>query len=351
MQGRGYMKAAVTGATGFIGGKLVETLLESGWDVRCLVRNKKSADALRNNNIEIHYGDFGQQDTLTGFTQGADVVFHIAAMVSDWGELQEFRRINVDATRVLLDEAVNNGVRRFVHMSSSTVVWKSSLFEIHDLQDIDEAHPYPESYSDHYNETKAEAEKLVLDYSKSGKIETIVIRPSNVWGEGDTVILPRIVDAARKGLLYPIGYGKKISTPCNINNLASALLLASWKNDASGRIYFINDGVKIGYNRFVSDMLNAAGVEWEPGFTLPYSLMYSAAAVMEFLFRIAGSEKPPVLTRFAVSALAGSRSYSIERAVRELGYRPQTGYEEGMRKLKAWIEDNGGIDSIMKQRK
>lgn len=341
------MKIAITGATGFIGGKLAERLAESGYEIRCLVRNPVKAKKLRYLNAEIFEGDLGNEESLQGFLEGADMVFHIAAYVSDWGDREDFYRINVDATRNLLEQSLKYGVRRFIHISSSTVVWRSGLTEIHDLKDIDETFPYPEHHYDNYNKTKQVSEEVVSEYNGRDKLETVILRPSNVWGDGDNVILPRIVEAAEKGILYPVGYNKKTVTPCNVNNLVHALILSAHSDSAPGNTYFINDGLKIDYYRFISDQLSAAGIEWKPGFTLPYTLMYSAAYLLEQIYRFLNSEKPPVLTRFAVSALAGSRTYSIEKAERELGYEPPVGYEEGLEKLKDWIDcTTGSLDTV-----
>lgn len=333
------MKIAITGATGFIGGKIAEKLSSEGYDIRCLVRTPEKAGKLKELNAEIFHGDLSDHGSLDGFLNGIDTVFHIAAYVSDWGEREDFYRINVEATRILLDQSVAYGIRRFIHMSSSTVVWRSSLTEIHDLRDIDETYPYPDNHYDNYNETKEISEKLVLDYNNTSGLETVVIRPSNVWGDGDNVILPRIVDAARKGILYPVGYNKKVVTPCNVNNLVHAMALAANSDRAPGNIYFINDGKKIDYFNFISDQLDACGISWKPGFVIPYSVMYIFATILEYIYKVINSSTPPVLTRFAVSALAGSRSYSILKAREQLGYDPPVDYSKGMKMLRNWVRD------------
>ncbi len=342
------MRAVVTGGTGFIGGRLVEELVAKGHRVKCLVRDTSSVKMLKELGAELCHGDLGDSESLRRLPEGGDVVFHLAALVSDWGERREFRRFNVDATRTLLEASVKSGVKRFVHMSSSTVVWKSDFWSVHNLIDVDETLPCREQYNDYYNESKADAERLVLGFNNGNGLETVVIRPSNVWGAGDTVILPRIAAAARKGILHPMGSGGRTVTPCHVSNLARALLLAAVSDKAPGNIYFINDGVKIGYIDFLRKQLKAAGIDWTPGFSVPYKLAYSAAALMELIYRAGKSKKPPVLTRFAVAALAGSRSYSIEKARRELGYEPSVDLDEGMREMADWVKLLGGTDALLK---
>jgi nucleoside-diphosphate-sugar epimerase len=341
------VKAVVTGGTGFIGGRLVEELVSNGYDVRCLVRDTSDVKALKELGAELVHGDLGNTESLSKLPRGGDLVFHLAAHVSDWGEREEFYRYNVDATRTLLEASLKAGVKRFIHMSSSTVVWKSDFWNLNNLKDIDETYPYRDKYNDYYNESKAEAEKLVLRFCEETGLGTVVIRPSNVWGAGDTVILPRVAMAAKKGILFPMGSGERTVTPCHVDNLARALVLAAENENASGNIFFINDGVKISYMEFLTKQLKACGIDWNPGFSIPYKLAYALAALLELIYRAMGSKKPPVLTRFAVAALAGSRSYSIEKARRELGYEPSVDLDEGIRKMADWVNLLGGTEALL----
>lgn len=341
------MKAAVTGATGFVGGKLVEKLVEKGYEVRALARKTSDVSRLEKLGVEIYYGDLSDKDSLEKFPSGCELIFHIAAFVSDWGDKKDFYEQNVEATKTLLDASAKHNLKRFIHMSSSTVIWKSTFSEIHNLKNVDESYPYPEKYNDDYNETKSLSEKLVIKYNGKENLETVAIRPSNIWGAGDTVILPRIAEAALKGFLVNMGTSSKIVSPVNINNLIHGVLLAAESEKAPGNIYFINDGVEMDNTTFVKGELNAAGIEWEPKITVPYKIGYSIAFIMEMVFKILRSKKPPVLTRFAVSALSGSRTYSIKKAREQLGYEPVCSYQQGMNELKEWIDNIGGYKKLI----
>ena len=342
------MKAIVTGGTGFIGGKLVDTLVERGYEVKCLVRETSNVSRLKKLGVELCYGDLGDLEALRNLPEGGDVVFHLAALVTDWGQEDTFNKYNVLATKELLESSIAHGIKRFVYMSSSTVVWKSDFWNIHKLIDIDETYPYTENPTDYYNASKTQAEKLVLKYNDKEGLETTVVRPSNVWGAGDTVILPRVAMAAKKGILHPMGSGDRFVTPCHVQNLANSLLLLAENDKAPGNIYFINDGVKIQYMDFLTKQLNASGIDWTPGFSIPYKFAYSVAAILEIIFKITKSKKPPVLTKMAVAALSGSRSYSIEKARTDLGYQPSVNIDDGMGELKEWVIQLGGTDELLK---
>jgi nucleoside-diphosphate-sugar epimerase len=339
------MKAILTGATGFIGGKLAARLAARGYSLKCLVRRTSKVEALSNLGAELCYGDLSDPGSFGELMEGGDIVYHLAAMVSDWGPKEGFYRVNVEGTRNLLRAAKEAGVKRFVHMSTCSVLWKFNFWNIRNMIDIDEGYPYPESYKDPYNETKAGAEKIVTKCHNDAGLETVIIRPSGVWGAGDTVILPRLVKAAKKGILLSVGSGDKFVSPCHVENLVEALILAGESKNAPGNIYFINDGVRIEHIRFISLLLQAVGIDWSPKVSVPYSLAYALASLFELLAVV--SKKPPILTRFAVVAVGGSRTYSIEKAKEELGYQPIISLEEGLKQLGEWVRSIGGIEALL----
>ncbi len=341
------MKIALTGGTGFIGGKLAEILSARGYRVRCLVRKTSNVEKLNKLGVELSYGDLSDPGSFDELTKGADTVYHLAAMVSDWGEKEEFYKLNVEATEGLLNASKKAGIKRFVYMSTCSVLWKSDFWSVHNLVDIDESYPYPSSYNDYYNESKAEAEKLVIKFYQDTGLETVVIRPSGVWGAGDTVILPRLVKVAKKGILLPIGKGDGFVSPCHVENLVEALILAGENKNAPGNIYFINDGRKIEHLDFLSKLLKATGIDWSPKISIPYKPAYGLASLFELSARITKSKKPPVLTRFAVAAIAGSRTYRIDKARRDLGYEPAKGLEEGLDEIREWVRNIGGPEALI----
>ena len=342
------MKAILTGGTGFIGGKLATALISRGQEVRCLVRRTSRLGELRKLGVELCYGDLSDPGSFEALTKDGDVVYHLAAMVSDWGKKEEFYKMNVEGTRDLLRASQEAGVKRFVYMSTSSVLWKSDFWNVHNMVDIDESYPYPMSYNDYYNESKAEAERAVMRFFRDTGLETVIIRPSGVWGAGDTVILPRIVRVARKGMLLSVGSGDALVSPCHVENLIQAIILAGESENAAGNIYFINDGSKINHLEFLSLLLKAAGIDWSPKMSIPYKIAYGLASVFELIARMTKSEKPPVLSRFAIAAIAGSRTYSIEKARRELGYQPIIGLEEGLGQLENWVKSMGGIEGLLR---
>jgi len=336
------VKVMLTGGTGFIGGYLVGKLVARGDYVKCLVRKTSNVERLKSLGVELHYGDLLDFDSLLEATRGVDIVYHCAALVTDWGIRKEFYRVNVEGTRNVLKACEENSVQRVIHVSSNDVIWR---FDNH--IEIDEGYPYPKKYKHPYSETKAESEKLALKYNYEGRVEAVIIRPCIVWGPGDKVILPRIVQLAIKGGLVLIGNGSNLISLSYIENLTDAMILASEKREARGRVYFINDGIKITFADYISRLLTSLGIELSPLRSIPYFLAYGLASVMEVWAMLLKSKTPPVLTRYAVALMGRNLNYSIEKARRELNYHPRINLDEGLRQLKHWVDSIGGISALM----
>src|SRR3954454_14636519 len=150
----------ITGATGLVGGHAVEEALRRGHRVRALVRPTSDTRWLDQWGVERIAGDLEDERALRLGLAEADWIFNCAAKVGDWGTLDEFRRLNVEALRLLLEAACEAKVQRFVHVSSLGV------YEGRDHHATDETVP-PAAYSlDAYSRSKTEAEALVLQYHR-----------------------------------------------------------------------------------------------------------------------------------------------------------------------------------------
>src|SRR5919202_2385373 len=114
--------AFVTGGSGFIGGRLVERLVAEGWGVRALARTEAAAAVVAARGAEPVRGDLGDREALEAGAAGAELAFHAAAKVDDWGPWAEFRRVNVDGTRAVVEACRRSGVARFVHVGTEAAI-------------------------------------------------------------------------------------------------------------------------------------------------------------------------------------------------------------------------------------
>ncbi|MBN1810889.1 MAG: NAD-dependent epimerase/dehydratase family protein, partial [Anaerolineae bacterium] len=207
------MRVLVTGANGFVGATLCRKLVERGDSVRGLVRRTGDLSLLEGVLIEQVVGALDDLPSLVAATQDVEVVYHVAAAVSDWGPLAYFRRVNVEGTKNVLEAAIQNGVRRFVYVSSAAV------HSFVGAQDMDEQSPQlPTPFA--YCQSKREAEALALAYHSRGKIVVAIVRPGDVYGPGDRVALLRLSRLLESGLMAHIGPGEKLGAFTYVENLA-----------------------------------------------------------------------------------------------------------------------------------
>jgi 2-alkyl-3-oxoalkanoate reductase len=161
----------ITGATGLVGGHVTEEALKRGHRVRALVRPTSDTRWLDQWGVETVIGDLEDAQALNAGVTGADWVFNCAAKVGDWGTMAEFRRLNVEALRLLLDAACEVKLDRFVHVSSLGV------YEARDHHGTDETVPPAADSLDAYTRSKTEAEALVLEYHRRRGLPAAIVRP------------------------------------------------------------------------------------------------------------------------------------------------------------------------------
>jgi nucleoside-diphosphate-sugar epimerase len=319
--------AFVTGGSGFVGGALIRRLARDGWKVRALARSDSAVRAVADAGAEPVTGDLNDTRALREGATGAEVTFHAAAKVGDWGRPEEFERVTVQGTRDALAASREAGVRRFVHVGT-----EAALMAGQPLVNVDETAPLRPDSPAPYPWSKARAEQVVRDANGDG-FETVVIRPRFVWGRGDTVLLPRMIEMVKAGRFAWIGGGGQLTATAHIDNVAEGLVLGATKGKPGG-VYFITDDEPVVFRDFVSAMLRTQGVE-PPTRTLPAGVAGAIAAAGEGVWKTLRLKSQPPLTRFAVWVSSQECTIDISRAKAELGYTPRKTHEEGLAELRA----------------
>jgi nucleoside-diphosphate-sugar epimerase len=335
------MKALVTGGSGFVGKHLVQKLKEQGDSVRCLVRKESNKAPLEKMGAELAEGDITFYESVLEAAKGMDIIYHCAALVGMGPSRTEFYLINVEGTRNVLKACDVAKITRLVYTSTQSVT-----FDFTDKFNADENTPYPPRYKDFYSETKALAEREVLEAAKKGKVAAVAVRPTWVWGPGDTTIMPIMAKLARRRQLFLIGGGKAEASTSYVENVCDCLILAGRPNDISGETFFVTDDEKVTARAFITKMADAAGFP-RPKISIPYSVAYASAAVAEKLHSLSGSKKDPLMTRYGIALTGRNLTFSCEKAKRLLGYNPKVNIDEGMRRLAEWVHQIGGIDRLL----
>jgi nucleoside-diphosphate-sugar epimerase len=317
--------AFVTGGSGFIGGALIERLRAEGWEVRALARSEAAEQKVRERGAIPVPGDLDSEPMMREGASGAELAFHAAAKVEDWGDPAEFERLNVRGTENVIAACRGAGVRRLVHVGTEAALMAGTP-----LVNVDEDAPLRPDSPALYPSSKAKAEQRVRAANGAG-LETVVIRPRFVWGRGDTTLLPALVELVRAGKFRWVGGGRHLTATTHLDNTVEGLWLGATKAPA-GSVYFVTDGEPVVFREFVSKMLETQGVTPPTG-SVPAGVAGVSAVVAERLWRLLRRSGPPPVTRFTVWVSSQECTIDIGRAERELGYRPVKTREEGLREL------------------
>jgi len=316
----------VTGGSGFIGGRLVERLVAAGRRVRALARSDSSAASVQRLGAEAVRGDLGDRDSLAAAAAGAEVAFHLAAQLGEWGAWEEFERGNVTGTQNVLDACAEAGVKRLVHCGT-----ESALMAGQPLVHVDETAPLRPDSKAPYPATKAKAEQAVRAASRDG-FETVVVRPRFVWGKGDTTLLPEMKKTVEAGKWAWVGGGRNITDTAHVDNVVEGLLLAAEKG-RPGEAYFVTDGKPVVFRDFVTALLETQGVE-PPGRSLPAWAAAPLALVAESAWKVLPLDGEPPMTKFRSWLLTQECTIDISKARTELGYEPHVSHEQGLAELR-----------------
>jgi nucleoside-diphosphate-sugar epimerase len=319
--------AFVTGGSGFVGGALIERLRREGWDVRALARSERAAERVRELGAEAVSGDLGDGNSLRAGAEGAELAFHAAAKVEDWGDPADFERLNVHGTQNVINACREAGVRRLVHVGT-----EAALMAGQPLVNVDESAPLRPDSPALYSSSKARAEQLVRA-ANGDDLETVVVRPRFVWGPRDRTLLPALIEMIRSGRFRWVGGGGHLTATTHIDNTVEGLWLAGTRGEAGG-VWFVTDGEPVVFRDFITDWVGTQGVEI-PDKSVPAGVANPAASASEWLWRRLKRPGTPPLTRFSVWVSSQECTIDISRAERELGYRPVTTREEGLRQMRS----------------
>jgi len=326
----------ITGATGFVGGHVAEAAAARGDSVSTIARAESDTGLLNRLGATIHRGDITDPDVVRRAVEGADVIVHCAAKVGDWGPVEEYRAVNVDAMRSLLEACHNRPLHRFVHMSSLGV------YAARHHHGTDETEPPPPRHMDGYTQTKVEAEHLALDAHRLHGTPVVVLRPGFIYGPRDRTVLPRLAENLRAGRVRYIGDpDKALMNTIHVANLVDAVFLAVDNPKAVGQVYNLTDGERVSKRKFFGTIAQGLGTP-PPGRPVPLFLAKLAARIVEGRARRRGKKEAPRVTQARIKLLGLNLDFSIEKARRELGYSPKVNFDQGMNETLEWFKTSGG---------
>lgn len=328
------VKALVTGGGGFLGQRIVELLAERGDEVRFFARGDYP-NARRCGALGIR-GDLREPAAVRRAVDGVDAVFHVAAKTDIWGQEREYRSINVDGTRNVLDAMRETGVPRLVFTSTPSVVGYAT-----DVENGPQELPHAARHRNHYPATKAEAERMVCA-ANGPALATVALRPHLVIGPNDEKLMPRVIQRAAAGTLPVVGDGRNRVDLTYIDNAAWAHLDAAdairdFRCAPAGKAYFVSNDEPV----VLWDWLGRVFEEMKirpPAWRVSLGTANAIGGLMELAWSILPLRGEPRMTRFLAAGLARSHWYDMDPARRDLGYRVRVNMDEATQRTVAWLK-------------
>lgn len=320
------MRAFVTGATGFLGGRLVRRLLDRGWKVSALVRSPDRAVRLRELGVTLVPGDVTEPATLTGPMRRADALFHLAA----WYELGVPDRIgmylvNVKGTEHVIGAAVEAGVERILYCSTVAALGPGPPGSVGD-----EGRRHPGRFGSTYEETKWQAHERVREMAAGGA-PVVTVMPGAVYGPGDPSVLGAMLRFYGKGWLLACPFQDAGFSWVHVEDVAEGIVLAFEKAGAGEELILAGDNETIGglFRRLEPH----TGIR-PPRFRLPDGVVRAVAPLSPVVGRLVRAG--PRIVGDGLESIRGSWMFSSAKAERLLGYAHRS-IEDGMPETVRWL--------------
>lgn len=329
------MRALITGASGFVGSHIAERLVARGDEVRALVRPSSDISFLQKLGVELVTGDITDPTSLAPATDGIDVIYHTAAMVSDWGPWRDFERVTVDGTRHVFRAAADAGVPRILHVSTDGVYALSAFKGV-----VTEESPLETRFGwlDYYRRSKLAAEHIAGLYGDAGKTSVTIVRPGLIFGERDRAMFPGILGFLKSSSAAYVGRGDNKLPYVYVGDVAEACILGATSDEATGRTYNVVSDEHVTQKQVYDTIADAAGIR-RPTRHVPVKLLYAVAMAMEAWCLFARQRKVrPELTRYGVILLAYDFREDASRIRGELGWEAKVPMQEAVRRCVEAIE-------------
>eukprot|EP00188_Purpureofilum_apyrenoidigerum_P003803 Plantae.Rhodophyta-Purpureofilum_apyrenoidigerum.ctg407.p1 GENE.Plantae.Rhodophyta-Purpureofilum_apyrenoidigerum.ctg407~~Plantae.Rhodophyta-Purpureofilum_apyrenoidigerum.ctg407.p1 ORF type:complete len:412 (-),score=57.13 Plantae.Rhodophyta-Purpureofilum_apyrenoidigerum.ctg407:15-1142(-) len=333
------MCAVVTGGTGFVGWRLCQMLCERGAESVVVFDRADLPEAVtKHPQIKYVRGDIRDPELVSEVIRGANVVFHVAAVVGTFHPKELFEQVNYHGTMNVLDACKKHGISRLVLSGTPSTRFTGGGISGAKISDL----KMPENFVAEYARTKALAEKAVIG-ACSESFFTVCVMPHQVYGPWDCLFMPQLMYAAKQGKLRVFGSGENNISICYNDNYCHALILAANKLERGspvvGKSYIITDGGKVN----LWDMLDECSVYLGYGSIkakqrIPYWIMMLFASLAQFVSKVGGFTSR--FNTFTVKMLMIDRWFNIEEAVSDLGYKPLKTTEEAWPETLEWFKNN-----------
>lgn len=323
----------ITGATGFIGSRLVQTLLDRGFrNLRCFSRpysNKSRLQGMTNGTrVEMVEGNLLSPQDCVAAARDAAIIFHLAAGRGEKSIPDAFMN-SVVTTRNLLEAAVqHNCLKRFVNISSFTVYTNTNKPGRRLLDERCPVESHPELRGDAYDFAKAKQDEIVAEYGAKFGIPYVIVRPGYVYGPGNRGITGR-VGIGTFGVFLHLGGSNRIPFTY-VDNCADAIALAGLTEGVSGEVFNVVDDDLPSSRQFLR--LYKKNVRKFKSVYVPHALSFALCYLWEWYSRWSEGQLPPAFNTRKWNSFWKKTQYSNEKLKTRLGWTPKVPMTEGFRR-------------------
>jgi nucleoside-diphosphate-sugar epimerase len=320
-------RVLVTGATGFLGSRLVEVLVQKGYRVRALARKLSHIEKLKNLQTEIFFGDVGDADSLKPAFKDVDVVVHAAADTAGTEEGGQLSTLL--GTSNILDLCKEYKVKKLVYISSCSVYGVADYKKNGVVTETSSLEHFPEKRG-HYSNAKMKAEQLVADAMKKDELPVVCLRPGTIFGPGGEIYTPMMGFSLGTRMFIIIGNGEFRLPLVYIDNLIEAIVAAIEKDQSGSQIYNVVDPDNVTKKEYVELLLK----KLDPAaryFYFPYSMLYATVFFQEILTRLL--RRPPFLTCYRLTSSQKNIRYDSSKIQKDLVWGPSCSTKDAFEKI------------------
>lgn len=323
----------ITGGSGFIGSRLIKSLLKKGkYNIRLFIRKESNTFRLKNlKNIEFFQGDFYNPLDLEKSLKGIDTFFHLAAILGR-GRKEDYQKFNIGVSKNFLELAVKKRVRRIIYLSSLAVMGGTEKHHIYTEAD----NPAPVTL---YGKSKYEVEKYAISLIKNHNANITILRAPAVYGPEDNFDrgFIRIIHLIATRKYIPVGNLKNLMSVIYVDNLIDALILVAKRKKLKSHLYFVADKEILTTGETYNIICKLLGVE-KSKFTLPVWFISKVEALIEFFAKIFNFL--PWYPENYVQDISSNYACSIKKIQQELKWTPPVSTYEGLKETIAWYKKN-----------
>lgn len=325
------MSFLVTGASGFLGGRVAQLLAIRGEEVTVLARPTSELGHLKELPVRVVHGDLTDPASLAEAVRGATRIVHCAACSTDWAPSKTYYDANVTGTQNLLAAAMHSAsLQRLVHISTTDVYGYPAT-------PCEESQPTRDAGLP-YNQTKRLGELAVQQAHREHGLPVTILRPATIYGPRGKDFTVEIAALLRQRLMATIDHGRATGGFTYVDHVAEAAIQADAHPEAVGEIFNISDGTDATWADYLRLFAGALGTR-RPWIDLSQPTAETLARIFEGIHRMLRLSGRPLLTRHAVRLLGIDQEFPADKARHVFGFSPQLSLEEGIARSVAWLND------------